>query len=598
MSDSSTGVTMADKSIFSNLKNDIGSHIKSRLSLKDDIRYLLLKDHFVPSGNFKWPYSERNTHVTVEKRYLNQKHLKDNSWLVFSLSKNGLFCLPCALFATGGGGKSLNSGSETDEGLAKLILEELNELDLDPSFIVGQGYDGCSAMSGEFNGCHAFIQRLFPKALYLHCLQSPGGGIMDCKQLIDDIVFMFKYIRNEKLEQNYEEILDLRDITGHEVKMPLITGRQTTRSNVPSTTPQEYYRLNLFIPILDHFIASLNERFFTHQWLVLRVSRLIPAFIEGKTFDDIEEVVEMYQDLLHGSTTVIKQEFLLYQKKWIDIQPPDRPSNVMEAYLSCNETFYPNIKILLNIYATLPVTTATGERSFSILKRLKTYLRSTMSEDRLNGLAMLTINSDIAIDIDEVIDRFSRKKGVLILFYDYEYYFNSILCKARKSNKGKEIMTKREPPSLIISNLWLGCLQDAQDVEFLTTNGIQNIISICLQPLPKHENCIHYRFEIEDNAEPSSADTQYFVDLLDKAVPVLQQCNGHPTLIHCGVGRQRSAAVVAAYLAMKKFSGNVEEAVFHVMNRRATAFRVVDSGSVKIKVNWQNALSEFCKSKR
>ena len=36
---------------------------------------------------------------------------------------------------------------------------------------------------------------------------------------------------------------------------------------------------------------------------------------------------------------------------------------------------------------TLPVTNATGERSFSALKYLKNYLRSKMSEERLNGLA-------------------------------------------------------------------------------------------------------------------------------------------------------------------------------------------------------------------
>ncbi|CAF4586495.1 unnamed protein product, partial [Didymodactylos carnosus] len=36
----------------------------------------------------------------------------------------------------------INCCVRTGEGLAKLILEELNELDLDPSFIVGEGYDG------------------------------------------------------------------------------------------------------------------------------------------------------------------------------------------------------------------------------------------------------------------------------------------------------------------------------------------------------------------------------------------------------------------------------------------------------------------------
>ena len=41
---------------------------------------------------------------------------------------------------------------------------------------------------------------------------------------------------------------------------------------------------------------------------------------------------------------------------------------------------------------TLPVTTATGERSFSALNYLKNYLRSKMGEERLNGLAHMCIN--------------------------------------------------------------------------------------------------------------------------------------------------------------------------------------------------------------
>jgi hAT family C-terminal dimerisation region len=39
---------------------------------------------------------------------------------------------------------------------------------------------------------------------------------------------------------------------------------------------------------------------------------------------------------------------------------------------------YPALAVLLRIFATLPVTTATGERSFSALKYLTNYLRSTM----------------------------------------------------------------------------------------------------------------------------------------------------------------------------------------------------------------------------
>ena len=49
---------------------------------------------------------------------------------------------------------------------------------------------------------------------------------------------------------------------------------------------------------------------------------------------------------------------------------------------------YPNVSIAYRILLTIPVTVASAERSFSKLKLLKNYLRSTMLPDTLNGLAM------------------------------------------------------------------------------------------------------------------------------------------------------------------------------------------------------------------
>jgi len=69
---------------------------------------------------------------------------------------------------------------------------------------------------------------------------------------------------------------------------------------------------------------------------------------------------------------------------------------------------YPSVCVLLQIYATLLVTTATGDRSFSTLKHLKNYLRSTMWEDRLNGLAHLYINRDNDVDHRGVTEEFAR----------------------------------------------------------------------------------------------------------------------------------------------------------------------------------------------
>ncbi|GBO00044.1 hypothetical protein AVEN_118903-1 [Araneus ventricosus] len=50
---------------------------------------------------------------------------------------------------------------------------------------------------------------------------------------------------------------------------------------------------------------------------------------------------------------------------------------------------FPNLSVALSIFLTILVTVAAGQRSFSKLKLIKTYLQSTMSQERLVGLAQL-----------------------------------------------------------------------------------------------------------------------------------------------------------------------------------------------------------------
>ena len=55
---------------------------------------------------------------------------------------------------------------------------------------------------------------------------------------------------------------------------------------------------------------------------------------------------------------------------------------------------------LIRLYLTVPVTSATSERAFSTLKRLFTYLRSSMTEQRLNNCAMLHIHKDVVDEME------------------------------------------------------------------------------------------------------------------------------------------------------------------------------------------------------
>ena len=61
----------------------------------------------------------------------------------------------------------------------------------------------------------------------------------------------------------------------------------------------------------------------------------------------------------------------------------------------------------------LPVTVASAERSFSKLKLLKNYLRSTTSQERLNDLAMCIMERAIldTIDLNAVLDDFASRNA-------------------------------------------------------------------------------------------------------------------------------------------------------------------------------------------
>ena len=91
---------------------------------------------------------------------------------------------------------------------------------------------------------------------------------------------------------------------------------------------------------------------------------------------------------------------------------PDRTMSAMEIFEFAREAdCYPNISIAYRIFFTMPVTVASAERSFSKLKLLKNYLRSTMSQERLNGLATLCIEKILVdeIDIDTIVSDFASQ---------------------------------------------------------------------------------------------------------------------------------------------------------------------------------------------
>ena len=92
---------------------------------------------------------------------------------------------------------------------------------------------------------------------------------------------------------------------------------------------------------------------------------------------------------------------------------------------------------LLEILITTPMTTAEAERCFSTLKRVKTFLRSTMTNDRLTALGMLSIESKMIQEYknfnDDVISHFARSKTrrMEFIYKKTLFYFARVLVSSK-----------------------------------------------------------------------------------------------------------------------------------------------------------------------
>ncbi|MCG7879675.1 MAG: hAT family dimerization domain-containing protein [Candidatus Thiodiazotropha endolucinida] len=92
------------------------------------------------------------------------------------------------------------------------------------------------------------------------------------------------------------------------------------------------------------------------------------------------------------------------------------PATLGDALKAINQQLYPNVYTCLVVLITMLVATATAERSFSVMRRVKTYLRSTMTTERLSSLALLHAYKDVDIDVQQVINEFADRKDRRLAF--------------------------------------------------------------------------------------------------------------------------------------------------------------------------------------
>ena len=150
------------------------------------------------------------------------------------------------------------------------------------------------------------------------------------------------------------------------------------------------------------FIQPWNLIKYSTSELSAYVSKFLKVY--GK---DINEDSDMRSDL----DSEIRQFKLHFIE---DIEKMKSVSEILNKLFVTNLIpSFPALTTLCILFVTLPVTVASAERSFSKLKIIKNYLRSTMRQDRLDELAIISIENEEAraLDLDNLIDAFAEKNA-------------------------------------------------------------------------------------------------------------------------------------------------------------------------------------------
>jgi hypothetical protein len=186
------------------------------------------------------------------------------------------------------------------------------------------------------------------------------------------------------------------------------------------------FRVDTFLPILDKLVAALKIRRDAYSKIsskfafLRKLCQLSPEEIAKSAKILVESYPDDLDQGLSGEllffTTILRAEFTS-KGEYGNLKQNAAPElwmyhvAMMDNVALSNSI--PNVVTMLSIYLSLMMTNCSGERSFSVLKRVKNYLRASMGQQRMSNLALLSIESELLelLDIDDIISDFAKLKS-------------------------------------------------------------------------------------------------------------------------------------------------------------------------------------------
>ncbi|XP_043195671.1 52 kDa repressor of the inhibitor of the protein kinase-like [Amphibalanus amphitrite] len=295
----------------------------------------------------------------------------------------------------------------TFEQLLVPIVAALEHVEREGSSDAAQKASGHLAAITRFDFliCLEMAVLLFGITLGLSiCLQNPQQSLSDAMQKINEVQQAVQDAREEfpAVMKKAAALADKLDIP---VIAPRGSSRQVHRPNSSvSSDPETNYRINVFNPFIDQMIKELKERF-PEDHPGLQLEGVLPARIGTADLSAVVECAEAYHKDL-PSPVNLRSELVLWRA--MVASATNRPQTVGDAFRMAGSL--PNVKTLLQILMTLPVTSCSAERSFSTLKRVETEQRTTMGESRLESLILMSAHGVASLNPSMVADRFMKTR--------------------------------------------------------------------------------------------------------------------------------------------------------------------------------------------
>lgn len=256
-------------------------------------------------------------------------------------------------------------------------------------------------------------------------LQKPGLGLDDCATKLGSLVLFCQEEREKVVDVANEKTMAFCAENG------IATERRTRCRRRLAGEIGEDAGLSLQdevrreqLQIIDQLHKEMNER----TGSIVEVNRMFGFLTNMEILMDATKdgIISTAVDLLTGTYNDISAGELRNEIQRLRRHINAYVLRTEEAVASWSaldllrwvvrwghETSFPNVFISLRTFLTMCVSVASCERSFSKLKLIKTYLRSSMGQERLSSLALLSIERDImdTIDFDSVIDKFAAIKA-------------------------------------------------------------------------------------------------------------------------------------------------------------------------------------------